>query len=303
MQRILITGATGLVGQEIVRQCHAQNIAVNYLSTRISKLENKENYKGYYWNPATNEIDVKCFEGTQVIINLAGVTVSKRWSKKYKQAILDSRTQSLELLYSTIKKNNIPINSLISASGISIYPSSRTNYYDETFSETDDSFLAKVTAQWETKALKFETLKINVALLRIGLVLSNLGGALPKLLKPIKSFVGAPLGKGGQWQSWIHIEDLAGIFLHLANNNRSGVFNAVAPNPVKQRELTRAIAKISNRPIIFPNVPSFILKILLGEMSVLVLDSQRVSSKKIESLDFQFKYHHLEPALINLLKD
>jgi uncharacterized protein (TIGR01777 family) len=301
MKRILITGATGLVGQEIVKQCHAKNIAVNYLSTSKDKLISEPNYKGFYWNPETKEIDGACFDDVEAIINLAGASIAKRWTAAYKKEILDSRIQSLNLLYSTIHEHNIPIKQLVSASAIGIYPDSDTNYYEETFNEFGTGFLAEVSMQWETAALQFRQLNIDVSLIRIGIVLSNNGGALPKLVTPIKNFVGAALGKGNQWQSWIHIKDLALLFLYIIDNKLEGVFNGVAPNPVKQRELVKAIGMTINRPIILPKVPSIVLKLILGEMSAVVLESQRVSSQKVENLGFQFTYHHLQPALEDLL--
>ncbi|MCK0108926.1 TIGR01777 family oxidoreductase [Flavobacteriaceae bacterium S0825] len=301
MKRILITGATGLVGQEIVKQCHAKNIAVSYLSTSKDKLKNESNYKGFYWNPETKEIDGACFDDVEAIINLAGASIAKRWTAAYKKEILDSRIQSLNLMYNTIQEHNIPIKQLASTSAIGIYPDSDTNYYEETFNEFGTGFLAEVSTKWETAALQFKQLNINVSLIRIGIVLSNNGGALPKLVAPIKNFVGAALGKGSQWQSWIHIEDLSKLFLYIIDNKLEGVFNGVAPNPVKQRELVKAIGKTVNRPIVLPKVPSVVLKLILGEMSAVVLESQRVSSQKVENLGFQFTYHHLQPALEDLL--
>lgn len=301
MKRVLITGATGLVGQEIVRQYHAKNIAVSYLTTNKSKLKNESNYKGFYWNLETNEIDKACFDDVEVIINLAGSPIAKLWTKAYKKEILNSRLQSLNLLRETIETYQITIKHLVSASAIGVYPDSRTHYYEESFKDFDSSFLANVAKLWEAEALQFKSVNINVSLIRIGIVLAKEGGALPKLVGPIKNFVGATLGKGGQWQSWIHIQDLAAIFLHIVDNKLEGVFNAVAPNPVKQRELVKTIAKTIYRPLFLPKAPSFILRLLLGEMSALVLESQRVSSKKIENSGFQFKYHYLQPALEDLL--
>jgi uncharacterized protein (TIGR01777 family) len=301
MKRVLITGATGLIGQEIVKQCHAQKIHVNYLTTNKNKIVSLYNHQGFYWNPKTGDIDVNCFKDIDAIINLSGATVAKRWSKPYKAKILNSRLDSLRLLFKTIEANNYGIKQLISASAIGIYPDSRTNYYDETTQETGSGFLAQVTKEWEKEALKFEGLDIKVALVRIGIVLSNRGGALSKMVKPIKAFVGSPLGGGGQWQSWVHIEDLANIFLFIHEHEIDGVFNGVAPNPVKQRELIKVIAKMVDRPMFLPKVPSFILKLFLGEMSALVLESQRVSSKKLENLGFNYKYNHLRPALEKML--
>ena len=301
MSRVLITGATGLVGQEIVKQCHAQKIHVNYLTTNKSKIVSLYNYQGFYWNPKTGEINDNCFKDVETIINLSGATVSKRWTKKYKTEILNSRLDSLRLLFNTIETNNYSIKQLISASAIGIYPDSRTNYYDETNNVNGDNFLAQVTKQWEAQARNFVALNIKVALVRIGIVLAKNGGALLKLVKPIKAYLGSPLGGGGQWQSWIHVEDLANIFMFINKHKLEGVYNGVAPNPVKQRELIKTIAKVVNRPVFMPKVPSFMLKILLGEMSTLVLESQRVSSKKLEDIGFNYRYNYLLPTLENLL--
>jgi len=299
--KILITGATGLVGQEIVKQCLAQNIHVNYLSTSKSKLKNKPNYKGFYWNPNTGEIDLDCFSDVDAIINLAGATIAKRWTIAYKQEILSSRVNSLQLLNKTIESENISVKHIISASAIGVYPDSLTHYYEEDFNDFDNRFLSKVVTSWEHEVDQFKNLNINVSKIRVGIVLSQKGGALPKLIKPIKLFVGSAFGNGNQWQSWIHIEDLAAMFLFVLSNKIEGVFNGVAPNAVTQKELVKSIAKVVKKPIVLPAVPRFVLKLMLGEMSALVLESQRVSSKKIESLGFSFKYHHLQPALKDLL--
>jgi len=299
--KVLITGATGLVGQEIVKQCHSQNIDVNYLSTNRSKIVIDNNYKGFYWNPKTNEIDIDCFQEVDVIINLAGASVAKRWTDAYKKEILDSRLDGLRLLYTTIKNQNIPIRHLISASAIGIYPDSITQYYEEDFKIDGDGFLSKVTKQWENEAQKFEQIGVNLSIVRIGIVLSSKGGALPKLYKPIKNYVGATLGNGKQWQSWIHIEDLAALFLYLVSRKLYGTFNGVAPNAVTQGELVKAVAKTLKKPLLLPKIPSIVLKTLLGEMSTLVLESQRVSSKKVEKLGFTFKQHHVQLAIDDLL--
>lgn len=301
MQSILITGATGLVGQEIVKQCHDQNITVHYLSTSKSKLEDQPNYKGFYWNPSSGEIDINCFKGVEVIINLAGATIAKRWTNAYKEDILKSRVEALQLLYSTINTEKITIKHLVSASAIGIYPNSLTHYYEEDFNDFDDRFLSNVVTSWEDEADQFKSLNIKVSKIRIGIVLSEKDGALPKLVKPIRWFVGSALGSGNQWQSWIHIEDIAAIFMYVVKHNLEGVFNAVAPNAVTQKDMVKSIAKEVKRPILLPAVPSFILKLVLGEMSALVLESQRVSSKKIEDLGFTFKYYQLQPALEDVL--
>lgn len=298
---VLITGATGVVGKEIVKLCLLKNIQVHYLTTDSSKLKQEENYKGFYWNPKQNEIDEACFKDVDAIIHLAGATISKRWTASYKKEILDSRVQVTKFLFESLKKQDHKVTEFIGASAIGLYPDSLTNYYDETYKGVSQSFLGDVIWQWESAMDSFSVLGINVAKIRIGLVLAKDGGALPQIIKPIRFGVGAPFGSGQHWQSWIHINDLAGLFLFVLKHQLEGVYNGVAPNPVTNVEFTKTIAKTLNRPLILPNIPKNIMQLVLGEMHLLLFESQRVSSKKVEDLGFEFKYHHLQPALQDLI--
>ena len=302
MKTVLITGATGLIGQEIVDVCHDNNIIVHYLTTSKNKLSSDRNYKGFYWNPDTKDIDASCFQGVDTIINLVGATISKRWTSDYKKEIISSRTKTAQLLFDTIKAHNYPVEHIVSASAIGVYSSSQTNYYEEDFEEKSDSFLGHVVEQWEAAVDQFSSLGIKVSKIRIGLVLSNKGGALPEIAKPIRFGAGAAFGDGEQWQSWIHIEDLASLFVYVAENRLEGVFNGVAPNPVSNSELTKITARVLDKPLILPNIPKIAMKVVLGEMHILLFESQRVSSQKIEEAGFNFMFHHLEPAIQDLLK-
>ena len=296
--KVLITGATGLVGSELVSQCHEKGYEVNYLTTSKDKIISELNYHGYFWNPTTEEIDQNCLNGVSVIINLAGSSISKRWTKEYRQEIIDSRVNSLELLKNTLlKTERHSVKSIISASAIGIYPDSLSNYYTEDEEEVDDSFLGEVVDVWENKIDEFETLGVKVAKVRIGLVMSNNGGALPEIAKPINYFVGAAFGTGEQWQSWIHISDLAGIFLYIASHQLEGVYNGVAPNPVTNIKLVKEIAKVLNKPLFLPNIPKIIMQAILGDMAYILFASQRVSSKKIEEEGFVFHYANICQAL------
>ncbi|WP_299106178.1 TIGR01777 family oxidoreductase [uncultured Winogradskyella sp.] len=298
---VLITGATGLIGKEIVKQCHAEGINVHYLTTSKSKLTADSNYKGFYWNPNNNEIDHNCFDGVSAIINMVGASISKRWTDSYKTILLESRTKTAQLLQDTIKNHNYKIDQVVSASAIGIYPTSLVNYYDETTTEISDTFLGKVVHEWEAAVDGFKDLGCKVAKIRIGLVLAKDGGALKEIVKPIKFGAGAAFGSGKQWQSWIHIKDLASLFVFALQNNFEGIYNGVAPNPVSNKELTKASAKVLRRPLILPNIPKFVMKLVLGEMHILLFESQRVCSKKVESEGFDFKYVNLKPALEDLL--
>lgn len=299
---VLITGATGLIGQEIVKQCHKKGFNVHYLTTSKSKLNTESNYKGFYWNPKNNEIDHNCFEGVSAIINMVGASISKRWTDDYKKVILESRTKTVQLLQDTIKTHNYKIDNVVSASAIGIYPTSLVNYYEETNTEISESFLGKVVHEWEDAVDGFKTLGCKVAKIRIGLVLATNGGALPEIIKPMKFGAGAAFGSGKQWQSWIHIQDLAKLFVFALEHKLEGIYNGVAPNPVSNEDLTKVAASVLEKPLILPNIPRLPMKLALGEMHILLFESQRVSSQKIESSGFNFKYVNLRPALEDLLK-
>ncbi|MEL0645512.1 TIGR01777 family oxidoreductase [Olleya sp. Ti.3.14] len=295
--RILITGATGLIGSEIVKQCRLNNIAVNYLTTSKSKLETDPNYKGFYWNPSKNEIDTACLNEVDAIIHLVGASISKRWTASYKKTIMLSRVQTSQLLFDTLKNHPNQVKQIVSASAIGIYPSSLTNYYSEDFDTVSSSFLGQVVEQWEQVVDAFSTLNIMVSKVRIGLVLSAKGGALPEMAKPIKFGAGAAFGSGKQWQSWIHITDLANLFLHVLENKLEGVYNGVAPNPETNKQLTKSIAQQLKRPLFLPNIPESLMKLILGEMHILLFESQRVSSQKVEETGFNFIHYNLQSAL------
>lgn len=298
---VLITGATGLIGQEIVKQCHAQGITVHYLTTSKSKLNKEENYKGFYWNPNANEIDHNCFNGVSAIVNLVGASISKRWTNSYKKQILDSRTKTAKLLQDTIIKHKYEVDYVVSASAIGVYPTSLTNYYEEDSTKVSKTFLGEVVEQWEGVVDGFKTLGFKVAKVRIGLVLAKDGGALPEIVKPIRYGAGAVFGDGKQWQSWIHVQDLASIFMHALQYQLEGIYNGVAPNAVTNKELTKVAASVLKRPLILPNIPRFVMRLVLGEMHILLFESQRVSSQKIEDKGFNFTYANLRPALEDLL--
>ncbi len=296
--KILITGATGLIGGEIIDLCKSRGIGVNYLTTRKDKIVKGADCKGFYWNPAKGEIDLTCFKGISAIINLAGASISKRWTPRYKSKILSSRLNSQRTLHRALKKIDVTqIESFISASAVGVYPNSLTNFYEETEKRIDDSFLGEVVKVWENETDKFNEFDFLVSKVRIGLVLSENGGALPEIARPIQHYVGASFGTGEQWQSWVHIADLARIFLFVVDHRLKGVYNGVAPNPVTNNKLVKEIANKLKKPLILPNIPQLALKVLLGEMSYILFASQRVSSKKVEEKGFVFDYPNICMAL------
>lgn len=299
--RVLITGATGLIGSHLTRLLHQNGIAVNYLTTGKDKIQKIENYKGFYWNPDDKEIDTESFKGVDAIYHLAGATVAKRWTDDYKKEIIESRTKSAAVLYEALQAHEHKIGQFISASGINVYPSSVQKLYTEEEPAVDDSFLGEVVDRWETAADEFQDLGMIVSKVRIGLVLAKEGGALPKMKIPASYNAGAAFGNGEQWQSWIHIRDVAGVFHHVLQNKLGGVYNAVAPNPVTNEELMEKMAAKLGKSKWLPNVPSFVLKAALGEMSTVLLSSQLVSSEKIQRKGYEFEYKNLSKALEDLL--
>ena len=298
--KILITGATGLIGKELVKFLLSKKHTVNYLTTSKSKIESKLNYQGFYWNPEQGRIDENCLYEVDVIVHLAGANIAKRWTSDYKQEIIESRILSAELLYNLIRKTPNQVKQFVSASGTAIYPDSIDEIYDETTTETEDSFLSNVVKKWEESANRFQVLGIKACKIRTGIVLSHNGGALPEMVKPIAMGLGAVMGSGKQIQSWIHISDLVSLYYFVIEKQLEGIYNAVAPNSINNKELTKIIAKTLKKPLFLPNIPEFVMKLILGEMSYLLFSSKNLSSEKIRSFGFQFKFPKIELAIIDL---
>ena len=299
--KLLITGGSGTLGQNITKLALSKNYQVNIL-TRNKKLSYAENgIKYYYWDPNLKIIDHKCFDGIDSVINLSGYNVFCFWTKKNKSKILESRIESTSFILSQIKDRNIKIKSFISASGIAAYSdSSSDDSTEDDGVNKPSSFINQVVIKWESKVKYYEKIlpEISFSILRIGLVLSNYGG-LFKISKNLsKLFLLSPLGTGNQWQSWIHIDDVSIIFLRSIEKNEKGIINLVSPNPVIQKDLLRIIALNNNSKVIFPNIPTLIVKTFFGEMSELVLSSQKVRSKRLN--DYVFKFSKIDLAIKDL---
>lgn len=304
--KVLITGATGLVGSALTKLCFQDGIAVNYLTTSKNKIKSAPNYQGFYWNTKTDELDEACFDGVDTIIHLAGASIAQRWTPEHKKTIFESRITTARLLYSALsrkrsKNETVSVKHFISASAVGGYPSSLTKTYDEKYPEYAKGFLGEVVEEWEKAAVEFQKLDIKTARVRTGIILDKKDGALPKIMQPVKYGAGAPLGNGKQWQSWIHIEDMAGIYMYILKNGLTGIYNGVAPYPVTNKQLTQVVADNLGKPMILPSVPKFILKIMLGDMATIVLESQQVSARKIKEEGYTFKYPTIEEAIDNLL--
>tara|TARA_B100001996_G_scaffold374881_1_gene354102 strand:- start:170 stop:1078 length:909 start_codon:yes stop_codon:yes gene_type:complete len=297
--KILITGATGSIGKTIVKVLLSKGYRINFLTTSRSKVNFFKGAKGFYWKPNRKEIDSSCFVGIDSIIHLAGYSVLNFWTKSVKKKIMESRLQSTSLLYNEIHKlgDKIQLKSFISASAIGIYESSFKKVHYEKDNLKRKNFLQNVVYEWEREVLKFSKLNFKVTILRIGLVMSKNARFLKAFRLTLNFGIGLVFGKGNQFQPWIHIEDLSSIFLFALNNQLEGVYNAVSPNPVTQSNFIRIFSNSINQKCLILNIPSFIIKIFLGEMSCLILNSHNVSSSKIQSQGYKFHYPNLMSAL------
>ena len=302
--KVLITGGSGTLGKEIANLVFKKKYEVNILTRNKNLKSHNPQLKYYYWNPKKEDIDLDCFNNVDCVINLAGFSVFSLWTKANKTKIFESRVGSTNFILDVILKKNIKIKSFVNASAIAAYRDSS----DFTSSENDsidnpNSFINQVVIKWENEVKKFESKlpDISFSIMRIGLVLSNSGG-LYKICKMLsKLFILSPIGNGNQWQSWIHEKDAAKIILSSCENSWRGTYNLVAPNPVKQNELINKIAIFNKSRVIFPNIPSFIIKSVFGEMSEVILSSQKVKSIKLNESDFSFKY--IDDALKDLSKN
>jgi uncharacterized protein (TIGR01777 family) len=296
MDKILITGGTGLVGSHLTTLLRSKGHEVVMLSRKAGE---HKGIKLYEWNPTKGTIDIKAFDGVNKIVHLAGAGVADhRWTKNYKQQIIDSRVLSTQLLVDTIRNHNLTPEVLVSTSAIGIYGNQVRGEADEQ-SEPGISFLADVCKQWE-KPLQNNSYR--TAIIRVGVVLAKESGFIPQVAAPIKWGVGAALGSGKQLMSWIHIDDLCHMYeCALNQSNISGVYNAVAPLPVSNTEITKQMALRLKRPLILPNVPEFTLRMLFGEITDTLLANQHIKPTRFTQAGFNYQYPTLNLALDNLL--
>ncbi len=299
--KVLITGATGLIGSQIIEDCIKSNISVNFLTTSRRKIIKSDMVNGYYWNPSKKVIDLDCFIDIDTIIALSGSSIFSLWTRKRKKEIISSRVLSLEFLKESIENNDIKISQLISASGISLYPDSLKIKYDENESTFDDSFLSNVIMKWETAANSFSTIGVKVSIVRIGLVLSKKAGVLKQTIMPMKFGFGIIFGSGNQIQSWIHINDLSRIFLFIIQKKLEGTYNAVSNNNLTNLEFTRTISSNYSRAIFNIKIPKIFFSLIFGEMHEILFKSHNISSRKIQNLGFRFKFENLDYAVKNLI--
>ncbi|MDP3148754.1 MAG: TIGR01777 family oxidoreductase [Ignavibacteria bacterium] len=303
MKKIVVTGATGLIGRELCKELFARGDELTIFSTNIGKAKvvlpfAKEVVE---WKNYDKDYSVH-LDGKDAVIHLAGASVAgKRWTLSYKKEIYDSRINTTRNLVSSIEKCKQKPEVFISASAIGFYGERGDSILSETSSVGKD-FLSYVCADWEKASDQFEKFDVRRVIVRTGIVLSLDDGALKKMLLPFQLYVGGQLGNGKQWFSWIHLADIISLYLFLLDNkNLKGIFNAVSSRPVQMKTFAKTLGKVLHKPSLFP-VPKFILKLVMGESASAILASQKVKPEALLQAGFNFKFENLELALKDLLK-
>ena len=295
IMKVLITGGSGLLGSALTKKLLNDNIPVVHLTRTKSS---KNDVKNFEWDWAKNKVDERAFDGVTDIIHLAGAGIADRpWTNKRKQIIIKSRVLTARLILETLNNKNIKINSFISASGTGYYGAKiNENIYNENDSYEND-FLGNCCMQWEKAVDQFNP-HCRVVKLRLGVILAKNDGALPKISTMINKGLGSPIGSGMQYMPWIHLQDAVNLFYNsVINDNYKGTYNAVASEHINNKKLTHEIAEVLNKKIKLPNVPSFVLKLLYGELSDTILKGVKVSNDKVKKEGYNFRYDQLKDAL------
>jgi uncharacterized protein (TIGR01777 family) len=292
---ILITGGTGSIGKPLTNALLGKGYKVSHLSRKPG---DDPRVKTFLWDVSNDKIDEQCIDSVTVVIHLAGSGVADgRWTDKRKKEIIESRTKSIQLIYNLIRSKPNKVSSVISAAAIGYYGDRADELMTEE-SEPGTGFMPQCCIAWEKAVDEGRALGLRIVKFRTGVVLDKDGGALPQMAMPVKLLAGAAFGSGKQWIPWIHWQDAIGMYLQaISNINLTGVYNMVAPNPVTNKQLMKAIAHQLHKPLWPINVPAFLFKLLLGEMSVIILGSTKVSAQKIQDDAFVFKYPELKDAL------
>lgn len=300
MANYIIAGGSGFVGTHLTDLLLKEGHVVYILSTR-KQVSSRRNVHFVLWDTANKTIDNLSHLGECKVINLAGAGVAdKRWTPERKREIIDSRVDSLDTLYHAIQSGLMHTDHVVSASAIGYYGESNKVCIESDLS--DESFLSSTCMIWEDAALKLQDLKCSLSIARIGIVLGKEGGALKEFLKPMQFRVAGIPANGQQIYSWIHVVDLCRMLYFLAENNKKGVFNAVAPEPSTVNQIFKEMIRVKNQFILKVHAPQFALKLILGEMAIEVLKSCHVSSQKIVDTGFVFQYPDISSCIQSLLK-
>ncbi|KQR94510.1 hypothetical protein ASG01_01100 [Chryseobacterium sp. Leaf180] len=296
-ETILITGANGSVAKNLSKLLQ-NDYEIRFLT------RTKKNANEFEWNIEKKTIDVAALKNVSHIIHLAGANVAeKKWTDERKKEIFTSRIDSAKLILDTLKQNNFKIKSFISASASGIYGSfTSEKIFDESGPYGND-FLAEVVKAWEAAADDFKKGNIaeRVVKVRTPIVLAEDEGALKKMSVPVKMGFGSPIGSGKQYMPWVHINDLSRMYKFAVESEIDGAYNVASPEHVNSKQFTKAIAKVLDKPMFMPNVPAFMLKLIFGELSVVLLEGSRISSEKLQKEGFKLEFPNLDSALRDLL--
>ncbi len=304
VQTVLISGGTGLIGKALAHHLAEQGYHIHILTRKPELFHNQKNIKYFGWDWKRKKIDEKALENIDVFIHLAGANIAKkRWTEKYKAEIAGSRILSLRFIRKKLQEKNIKLKAFTGASAIGYYGCTTDDVVRYENHEPGTDFLSRLVVSWEKESKLMKEVSDKVSLLRTGIVWSSNGGALPKMLRPVLYNLAASPGSGQQWINWIHIDDIVSIYRFIIEEGKSGIFNAVAPHPVKYDEFIRIAAGVLSKNCCFPNIPSLLLRLLYREMACLFLEGVPVSAQKLENAGYEFAYIHPARALRSLIKE
>ena len=289
MKKILIAGGTGFVGKKLILFLVEKGYSIHVL-TRKPSANSSSNIRFFQWKIERQYIDKKAFEGVEILINLTGANIGeKRWTEQRKKEIIDSRINSIDVLYQYISENKFNINTFVSSSAVGFYGAVTT---DKTFVETSENgndFLASVCQKWEDAALKFNDLSIRTIILRKGVILGKEGGMVKKLSPLAKLGINVSLGSGKQYLPWIDIRDLVRLYdFFLSNAQLSGIYNAVATEQITMSDLSKALLQAFGKKSFLPNAPAFVIRLLFGEMAVMLFEGSKNNNEKLKTTGFFF---------------
>jgi uncharacterized protein len=299
MEKILITGGTGMIGKYLSARLSEKGYEIVLLTRKIDP---HIPYKQFEWDISEKKVDHAAFDDISYIVNLAGANISdKRWTKSQKSEIERSRVDSTNLLYSSVNKGKHKLKAFIATSAIGYYGSYTSERILHESDGPGNDFLASVCVKWENAINKFAESGIRTVIIRTGVVLDRNGGAYAKIAGTVQKRMASALGNGNQYMPWIHHEDLGNIFIKAMEDPKmKGIYNGVAPQHINNTEFTSLIASSLQKKLRLPNVPSFVVRALFGEMSDILLKGSRVSSQKLIESGFSFKFPELKSALVDL---
>lgn len=299
MKTILVAGGTGFIGKQLIQYLIEKGYKIHALTRDKSKQDTKTQF--FHWDIEKKYIDIKAFEGVSTIINLTGANIGeKTWTSKRKKEIINSRIQPIDLLYHYVTQHALQIDTLISSSAVGYYGAVTSEQIFTESSENGSDFLASVCREWEQSALQFEKIGTRVIILRKGVVFGHGGGIIKVMTPLVKLGINVSIGKGNQYLPWIDLRDLSHMYdFILSNKGMQGIFNAVASEHITMNDFSKKLLSFYGKKSFLPNAPAFIVKLVLGEQSVMLLNGTRISNEKLLQQGFTLQYDTLSKALVN----